>query len=283
MTLSITRKVAELVPEAGSLIKRASLENHMPTGSREETLVSALELEYMMKIAHMHVDLEDTERVCKAVDLYDLADEVRAHTGSMVKAASDQLSAQHEVKNQIVEAEQFINTQLLSMNPGLDKVAEASESLWDEYSDLVESDAVKLYAGAGTLVKEAAVLALNHRAKRTGNVEFTKVAAVIESTNVSTLTIEDNRSIISAIRGLEKAASYTESDIYTDMFHTKSASCMVNLGTRVVNADNLVDIASYAGDVLGDDIKALLESAHSNVAAIEALPMGERQVLSGLL
>ena len=283
MPLHTIQRVSELVPETSSLIKRASLEQNLPTNSRDETLISALELEYMMKVAHTQVDLDDAERVCKAVDLYGLAGEVRSKSGSMIKAASDQATLSREIKYDVNTAVSFIDSQLMSMNPDLEKIAEASEGLWDEYSHLVDSDTVKLYAGAGTLCKEAAVMALNHRARRTGNEEFTKVAEVISSTNLSTLSIEDNRAIISAVRGLEKSAHYSETDLYTDMFMTKSAAVTIKLGNKSVDATKLTQLAGHAGDILGKDIGKLLENAEANKAAIEALPMGELQVLAGLV
>lgn len=283
MPLYTITKVAELVPAAGALVKRASLETNLPTTSRDETLLSALELEYMMKVAHTQVDLDDAERVCRAVDLYGLGAEVKEHAGTMVKSASAVLNSKHELSQQVSQAEQFISTQLLSMNPDLEKVAEASEGLWDEYESQISSDQVKLYAGAGTLVKEAAALALNHRFKRTGNEEFEKIAQVIASTNPDTLSTEDNRAIISAIRGLEKSAHYIESDLYTDMFIIKEAACMINLGSRSVDATNLVKVAETAGNILGADIGELLKTAHANKDAIEALPMGEKQALLGIV
>lgn len=283
MPLHTIKRVSELVPEAGALVKRASLEQNLPTSSKEETLLSALELEYMIKVAHTTVDLEDAERVCRAVDLYGIKDEVKDKASSMVKAASEQAAKNRGLKTDVNQAVDFIDSQLLSMNPNLEKIAEASEKLWDEFSDHIDNDQVKLYAGAGTLVKEAAVAALNHRAKRTGNGEFEKVAQVISATNPSTLSIDDNRAIIGAIRELEKQACYAETDLYTDMFMTKSASVVINLGSKSVDAANLTNIASHAGDVLGRDIETLLKDAASNKAAIEALPLGEKQVLAGLV
>lgn len=283
MPLHTITKVTQLVPEAGALVKRASLESNLPTTSRNETLLSALEIEYMTKVANTRVDLDDVERVCRAVDLYNLQDEIREHTSTMIKSASMVLNHQHEIKQQVEKAENFIDTQLMSMNPDMEKVAAASEELWDSYRSDVTNDKVRLYAGAGTLVKEAAVRALKHRAKRTGNMEFEKVAEVILSTNTETLSTEDNRAIISAISSLEKAASYVESNLYTDMFIAKQASVMVNLGSRRVNADSLVAAAEVAGSILGSDIGELLKDAHQNVAAIEALPMGELQVIDGVI
>lgn len=279
MPLHTIKKVSELVPETTAMIKRASLEQNLPTGTKEEALISALELSYMMKIAHTHVDLEDAERVCRAVDLYGIADEVKEKATSMIKAAS----VQRNLKSEINSAVDFVESQLLSMSPDLEKIAEACQGLWDEYGEHIDNDQIKMYAGAGTLSKEAAVMALNHRAKRTGNEEFTKVAQVIVGTDVSKLTVEDNRSIIDAIKGLEKEAHYIESDLYTDMFLTKEAAVMVSLGRRTVPAESLVNIAEHAGDVLGRDIETLLKTAHSNKAAIEALPMGEKQVIVGLV
>lgn len=283
MPLHTIKKVSELVPEAGALVKRASLETHLPTGTKDETLLSALELEYMMKVAHTHVDLGDAERVCRAVDLYGIADQVKEHAGSMVKAASVKAAGEREVKRDVSSAVDFVDSQLMSMNPDMEKIAEASENLWDKYSDYIQSDNVTLYAGAGTLVKSAALLALSHRAKRTGNAEFEKIASVIKDTDVGGLSVEDNRAIISAIQGLEKEAKYTESDLYTDMFMSKSASVQISLGRKKVLAEDLVAIADQAGDVLGADIGELLRNAHANKDAIEVLPLGELQVLAGLV
>ena len=283
MPLYTVRKVSELLPETATMIKRASLEDNLPTGSKDETLISALEMEYMIKVAHTQVDLDDAERVCKAVDLYGLADEVRSKSCSMIKSASYQANSRRELANDVGCAVNFIESQLVTMNPNIEKIAEASERLWDEWPHLVNNDKIKLYAGAGTLCKEAAVRALNHRARRTGNEEFTKVAEVITSTNPSTLSIEDNRAIIGAIRGLEKSAHYVETDLYTDMFMSKSAAICINLGSKQVNSTDLVRLASSVGDILGDDIGELLANASENKAAIEALPLGEKQVIAGLL
>lgn len=283
MPLHTIRKVSELVPETSGLIKRASLEQNLPTGSRDETLISALELEYMIKVAHTHVDIDDAQRVCRAVDLYGLGHEVKEKSTTMVKAASYNAERERSVKRSLDQAVDFIDTQLLSMSPDLEKIAEASEGLWDQYGADISNDKIKLYAGAGTLVKEAAVAALNHRAKRTSNEEFTKVAEVIAATDINQLSVADNRAIIGAVKELEKAAHYMETDLYTDMFITKQAAVMVNLGSKSVNADDLVKVASHAGSVLGKDIETICADAHSNKAAIEALPIGEKQVLAGLV
>lgn len=283
MPLHIIKKVSELVPEAGALIKRASLEQNLPTGSRDETLLSALELEYMVKFAHVKVDLDDAERVCKAVDLYGLSEEVRSHTSTMVKSASVISNRNNESKRQVSMAEDFISSQLARMSPDIEKVAEACEALWDNYSSIVLSDDVRRYAGAGTLVKEAAVLALGHRANRTGNKEFSKIASVISATDVSQLSVDDNRAILNAIKGLEKEAHYIESNIYMDMFITKAASVSISICNKSVDSADLVRIAESVGATLGSDIGDLLRDAPSNKDAIEALPMGEKQVIAGLL
>ncbi len=283
MPLQSVQKVSELVPETAPMIKRASLENHLPTGTREETIVSALELEYMVKVAHTGATIEDAERVCKAVDLYGVADEVRSHTQTMVKAANTQAMDDSRITREVSRAEDMITTQLSTLRPDIEKIAEASAALWDNYESKVSLDEVKLYAGAGRLVKEAAVLALNHRAKVTGEEEFTKVASVIEATDISQLTNEDNRAIASCVLGMEKEAGYTESNLYTDIFITKAAMVMIDLGSKQVDAMKLVALSDHVGSVLGDDIGGLLNEAHGNKAAIEALPMGDKQVIAGLV
>lgn len=285
MSLYTAKKVSELVPETAGMIKRASLEQNFPTASREETLISALELEYMIKVAHTQVPMEDAERVCKAVDLYNLGEEVKSHTVTMVKSASTASAGVHETKVSVSQAESFIDSQLLTMQPDLEKIAEASERLWDEYSEYITNDSVKLYAGAGRLVKEAAVQALEHRAKRTGNEEFAKVAQVLTATDTGSLTTEDNRAIISAVRTLEKQAHYIETDLYSDMFLTKEAAVTVSLGSKTVSAEMIKAASTHIGDVLGQDVGNAIASGDTMTVKhmVEALPLGEKQVIAGIV
>lgn len=279
MPLHIINKVSKLLPETGALVKQASLEKNLPTDTREETLLSALELEYMMKVAHTNVDIDDATRVCRAVDLYGLRDEVRDKSSTMIKAASASKSIERSVR----EAEDFIDTQLMSSNPNFEKIAKVCEDLWDNYSDHITNEAVKIYSGAGRLVKEAAVSALLHRAKVTGNNEFEKVAEVISSTNISNLSVDDNRAIINAVSGLEKSAQYSHTNLYTDMFTTKKANCFINLCGKRVDPCKIIPLADQVGSVLGSDIGSLLKDPETNSAAIEALPLGEKQVILGLI
>jgi ABC-type xylose transport system permease subunit len=58
---------------------------------------------------------------------------------------------------------------------------------------------------------------------------------------------------------------------------------MVKLGIKSVDATDLVGVAGHVGSILGADIGKLLLDAAQNAAAIEALPLGERQVIAGLV
>jgi len=279
MSIHNIKKIAALVPQVTELVgltKKASLDEEFPTGDRNETLLSALETEFLMKVAGQAVDVDKLDKVYKAVDLYDLSSELSELSGSMVKAAS------HKEVAGVESIQNLIETEMFSHMPNLEKIASASGMLYDRNPEAITSDVVKLYAGAGTLDKSAAVLALNHRAGRTGNSEFTKVAGVIKGVD-GELTVEENRSIINAVTKLEKASSYNESDFVKECFHLKQAELMIKLASKSVPQESLIKIAGNVGDVLGSEIGELLKEAGQNKDAIEALPLGERQVMEELV
>lgn len=282
MSIHTIKKIVELVPEVSSFVKTASLYKELSTDTREDTIVSALSLAYMTKVANTLVSEEDYTRVSKAVDLYQVQNIVQDHALALIKSARDK-SMSKSISDEVREAEAYIEGQI-NFYPNFEKVAEASAELYDSHSAHVSSDIVKLYAGAQTINKQAAVSACLWREKRTGNPEFNKIASIINSTNIDTLSVEDNRSIVAAIRKLEKSANYIESDIYKDIF-TKKASIDVKLLKRSVPVESIVKAASHIGDILGKDIgKAISESDTMSVKhMIEALPNGEKEVIEGIL
>lgn len=282
MSIHTIKKVAELVPEVAGMIKAANLQTDLSTESKEDTILSALSMAYMTKVAHTPVSEEDGMRVAKAVDLYQVQGIVQDHALSMIKAARDKQLGR-SISDEVLNAEGLIESQI-GFSPDFEKVAEASEALFDAHTSSISSDTVKLYAGAHTIDKQAAVAACLWRAKRTGNNEFTKIARVLNSTNIDTLTVEDNRAIVSAIRGLEKSANYIESNIYKDIF-TKEASVNVNLMKKSVSAESIIKVASHIGDVLGADLGQAIGSADTMSVKhiVEALPNGEKEVIEGIV
>jgi hypothetical protein len=283
MPLHTIRQVAELLPEVNEMVKQAALEGNYETDSKDHTIVSALELAYLEKIAHRPGDYDAIPRVDKAVDLYEVRGVVADMTSKMIKAAQVRQAGVQELGDKVAQAEGFIHTQLAQVRPDMDKIASACESLVDNYSSMVDSDIIKIFAGAGTMSKIAAVEALKHRADITGEDEFTKIAQVVASTDPEKLSVEDNRAIYNTIRGLEKSANYFGPSFYKDCFMVKQAACSIKLHKKSVPAESLIKVAEAAGAALGDDIGQLLKEAHQMKDAIEALPLGELQVLESLV
>lgn len=288
MSIHTLKKVVMLVPEAAGHIKKAHLTEEFPVGTKDATISSALQISYLTKIAHQDVDMDVLEKVAKAVRLYGVSSDVKHMTDTMVKQAFSQHARVDSIEDQVREAERIIESRTQGFF-AMEKVAEASEELWDEHKGHVTSDVVKLYAGAGMLNKEAAVAALTHRARQTGNPEFIKVAQVISSSDESKMDVQDNRAIAEAIVELEKKAGLFGRDIYREIFMVKEAA--INDATRVVLAGKTVSVtqlktlgSAQVGAILGKDIGDIISLPSNEMKpALEALPLAEKQALARLV
>lgn len=286
MSLYAIKNVLELVPEASGFIKRAYVEEDFPTKDRDSTVASALEINFLTKVAGQTVDFDDMARVTKAVRLYGVADEVRRLSGQMEKAASQRAADARGIEDELRTAEAIIESKCSGFMD-IEKVASQSAALYDNYADDIRSQAVRLYAGAGKLNKEAALLALDARAKATGNQEFVKLAEVFRGTNPDSLTVEENRALANAVVHFEKKAGYL-GDFYKDAFWiTKEAmdrSITVNLGAKTVPAVKLQGLPkAQVQQMIGDDIAELLAGdLMAMKRGVEALPLPEKQLLARL-
>lgn len=284
MSLHAIKNVLELVPEAAGFIKRAYVEEDFPTKDKDSTIASALEIAFLTKVAGQTVDYEDVARVAKAVRLYGVGEEVARMSGSMQKAASVRAEQARGIEYELRTAEAIIESRCSGLMD-IEKVASQSAALYDNYTDDIQSDTVRLYAGAGKLNKEAALLALEHRAKVTGHSEFTKLAEVFRGTNPDALTVEENRALANSVIHFEKKAGYL-GDIYKESFWiTKEAidrSITVNLGGKSVPALKLQALPkSQVQSMVGDDIAELLSGDLMNLKhGVEALPIAEKQLLA---
>lgn len=284
MSLHAIKNVLELVPEAAGFIKRAYVEEDFPTKDKDSTVASALEIAFLTKVAGQTVDYDDVARVAKAVRLYGVGEEVARMSGSMQKAASVRAEQARGIEYELRTAEAIIESRCSGLMD-IEKVASQSAALYDNYADDIKSDTVRLYAGAGKLNKEAALLALEHRAKVTGHSEFTKLAEVFRGTNPDALTVEENRALANSVIHFEKKAGYL-GDIYKESFWiTKEAidrSITVNLGGKSVPALKLQALPkSQVQSMVGDDIAELLSGDLMNLKhGVEALPIAEKQLLA---
>lgn len=280
-----TKRVVSLLPEVAGLVKAAQLEQDFPTDTRDSTLLSALEVNYLTKLAGQTIDLEDYDRVHRAVGLYGLRAEVGEYFEKMAEAYNFEKQASASIESELQVAVEIVESQCSGLM-NLEKVAAQSEALWDEFGD-VNSDLIRLYAGGGRLCKEAAISALKIRQQATGLTAFEKLAETISGMDPEKLTVEENRAIIGAVQHFEKQAGYN-GNFYRDAFHfTKEAidrSLTVNLGSKKVPAIELhkMDSARVTA-ALGEDIAKLLsEDLMTLKAGVEALPNPEKELLAKL-
>lgn len=284
MSLHAIKNVLELVPEAAGFIKRAYVEEDFPTKDKDSTVASALEIAFLTKVAGQTVDYDDMARVAKAVRLYGVGDEVARLSGNLEKAAAMRAEEARGIEYELRTAEAIIESKCSGLMD-IEKVASQAAALYDNYADDIKSDIVRLYAGAGKLNKEAALLAVEHRAKVTGHSEFTKLAEVFRGTNPDTLTVEENRALAGAVIHFEKKAGYL-GNFYRDAFwFTKEAidrSITVNLGGKSVPAVKLQALPkAQVQQMIGDDIAQLLAGDLMNLKhGVEALPLAEKQLLA---
>lgn len=283
MSLYALKNIIELVPETAGIIKQACVETEFPTTSRDATISSALEITFLTKVANQMVDENHLRRVSKAVELYDVRDQIEDLTHKMMKAASLQKQASDDVVSEVRMAEYMFEGSLSGI-PDMEKLAQMAEALIDNYGEHVVSPSVKLYGGEAYLNKEAAVAALNYRAQKTGNQEFIKIAHVIQGVDALKLSTEDKRNITSTIMGLEKSAQYV-GDIYKDIFMTKLAGVTVNLGKKTVPVEKIIALgSSKVSAILGSDVGSILKEDPLNMKhALEALPLAEKKTLAGIV
>lgn len=285
MPIHVIKNVLGLVPEVAGHVKKAYVEQDFPTHDLDSTIVSALEIAYLTKVAHVPVDIEDVTRVSTAVKLYGVSDKVHEHVDSMCKQAVMTKTASQNVEDEVRQAEELIRSRA-AVPVGIEKVASQAAELYDNYTDLVTDKTVRLYACAGTLVKEAALAALKVRAERTGNQQFTKVAQIIEASDVEKFSVEDNRTVVNAILTLEKQANYFASDIFPEIFSMEKKAAMVDLGSKKVSPEAIIRLgADRVKTLVGSEVAKLVEShdAASLVAVINSLPLPEKQLLARAL
>lgn len=285
MSIHNIKEIISYVPEALEFTKQAHVEKEFPTNSKDSTILSALEIAYLTKVANQKVDYEVSERVEKASRLYGVMDKVAELSGLLSSRVMEKKASDRQYQDEVRQAEEVIE----SMRSGLvdlEKIASRSESLYDEYPEYVTSDLVKLYAGEGTLNKEAAELALAVRYKKTGEEGFMKVAKIIHNSDVSKLTPEDNRSIAHAVLDLEKKAQMYGMDFYRDAFMVKSASISnattVTINGKSVPVSKIIAVAPSISNVIGEDVaKSIEDGGPEEVKAIvESLPLDLKSVIA---
>lgn len=285
MSIHNIKHVISYVPEAIELTKKAHVEEEFPVNSKDSAILSGLELSYLTKVAGEKVDSHISQRVNRAVDLYGARNDVDRLTDLMVSRVNEKKASEIDYSDEVKQAEEVVESMTSGMFD-LEKIASKSASLYDEYSDLVQSDTVKRYAGVGVINKEAAELALSERYRRTKDEKFMKLASIINGSKVETLTPDQNRMIAEAVTGMDKEAGLYGLDFYKEAIMVKAASMasatMIDLGGRSVTAETIMGKIGSVAHVIGEDVASDIENSTSPMevkAIVESLPLDLKAIL----
>lgn len=284
MAIQNIKQVISYVPEAIELTKQAHVTEEFPVNSKDSSLMSALEITFLEKVAGQGVPFEIKDRVQRAVSLYGASEDASRLSSLMLSRVNEKQASEVSYADEVNQAQEVIESMTSGMF-SLEKIAQRSADLYDNYSDLISSDIVKRYAGAGMINKEAAHLALSSRYQSSGDERFMKIASIINGSKVESLSPEENRMIADAVTGLDKEAGLYNLDFYKEAIMVKAASIssstMVDLGGRQVSAETIIAKAPLISNVIGTDVAADIENGSpvEVKAIVESLPMDLKAVM----
>ena len=284
------KPVLELVPEAMPMIKQASVDKDLPTDGRDSCVASALAVEYMIKIAHKPVDLDDMEKIAIAVQMYGAESEVNDMKVLMVKRAHAKREADeaNSIHAYLLKEASFWGD--ISGMCDTNNRADKAEALYKEACDkgITPSEEVQLYSCHGTFSKEAAVKSLSVRHSLTGNGQFIKLASSIATAD---MTPELVAKTCRAISEMDKTAglSLRGFNFYRETILTKEAvvksALLVKVDGKDVPYEKIEKLGkSRIGQYIGADIAKEMDSGPANFkSVVETLPLDLQRVLSNLL
>ncbi len=288
------RPILNLVPEALSMIKQASVDQEYPIHNKDSCLASALQLKYFEKVAHQTVDYDQIERVYSAVKVYGLQDQLNDLTDKMVKAASLQImiDALNPITEYQIKEAAFRDSQ---RNPGnADALCAEAEILYKEAQSInVEpSDEVKLYSGHGYFDKVAALKSLTVRYDQTKDPVFIKVARMIVDAEkdprmAEPATLTKIASFV-ANEDYKRHLEFKGFNFFKEAFHTKEAAYNRNVMVKLAGSSvPFTKIAAVGSDnishYLGSDIADEYNRGADNFKQVaETLPLDMQHVLLNL-
>lgn len=278
MSIHNIRKAASLLNDEG-LIKKANINKDFSTDSKDETLATAVEVAYLIKVAHEHVPYHVQERVTKAVNLYGLTQDVTAYMGSMISNnAMEKVASANE---QELRAAEVIFEGNLAGLVDLEKIASQAEQLDDNYGEMIKSAEVKRYAGEFVLNKVAAVEHLKARHYLTKNEEFVKIASIIEASKPDTFTSDDNRLIARAVTMLDKQAKLNVKgfNFYKEAFITKQAAVSalpVTINGKTIAIETLLSKSAQLEQIVGEKMPT---DPQTLKAVVESLPLDLQKMI----
>jgi hypothetical protein len=281
------KEILELVPEATSFVKQASVELDMPLDNKDSCIATALQLKYHEKVAYKPVDVFAIEKVAKAVELYGVGNEVKTLADKMIKAAA----ARDQEKVRVASDDYFVKQayfegELTGMNSSAALSKQAS-SLYDEAKTkgLEPSEAVVRYSGHGYMDKTAAVKALANRFYETQNPSFVKIATAIHKIS-GELKPETIRDICDTISGMDKEAGLSTKgfNFYNETILVKEAAIVSALNVKLCGKTVPFEKIAKLGKgrfsaYLGEDIGREYDQGPLHFKnTLEALPMDLQKV-----
>lgn len=271
MSIHILKDMIDLDPGIAPMVKQAHVDKEYPLGNKEEVILTAIQVDYMTKVANERVPLETLEKVAKAVELYGVQEDVAGKSAGLVKAAN--------YRSIDPSNEQQVLDYMDRLAPDMEKVAEAATALY-ENGEITNTTLLKV-AGDGMIDKVDAMNALYHRTKTTGFEGFSKVANYIEATDLTKLTPSENRYVFKTVRDMEKSAGYHGTPFELTVM-TKRASMTIQLANKSVPYESLVAASDAIGEVLGQDVADAINGDAAK-STIEALPLPERKLIEDLV
>ena len=229
------KEILDLVPEAASFTKQASVEQDMPLDNKDSCIATALKLKYHEKVAFKAVDVFAIEKVASAVKAYGVESEVKALSDRMVKAAQERTAtAAALATDDYLTKQAYFEGELAGLRT--DTLSKEAAALYDEAKTkgIEPSDAVVRYSGHGYMDKEAAVKALANRFYATQNPSFVKLAAAIHKLP-GQIKPETVRDICDTISGMDKEAGLSTKgyNFYNETILTKEAAVISALNVKL--------------------------------------------------
>lgn len=278
------KDILSIAPEAIEFIKQANIEEDFPSDSKDSVAASYLSMNYLNKVAHKPVDIEQFKRIEKAAELYKLPEVLSGIVQKFEqfdiekKAASQRIPEHEELK--MLES-YFVGN--LTGFVDIEKQAQAAEHLYDTYKEKITSPEVIVYSGNGYLHKEAAIGALIARQQATGDRRFLKVATIIRNTEPLEYSMDDLRKLAHIVTKLDKEyhLGTVGFNFYKESMTKEASGICIKLMNQQVPYEKFVKFGNERiGTVLGSDVsKALNGDVGNDKAVIESLPMDMQKVL----
>ena len=280
------KKILELVPEAMTFIKLASIEDDYPVDNPDSTIASGLRINYQVKVAHKPIDLETINLVKKASTLWNVQDKIdELSKGFEHKPAVMEKSAEAKVKQEIFNAK----TSGFSLN--FNELSKEAKQLVDNYNEHIDSEDVLRYSCQGVLNKQAALNGLESRAYVTGDEGFTKIAEALAETNTNKLTVDELQKLAELVTTMdEKAGLHLKGfNFYRESIMVKEAdiksAMTICVNGKDVPYEKIQRLGKERiGTYLGKDISdAMGKSPVEDKEVLETLPLDLQKVLHSAL